>query len=352
MREGDRIPTKKDGTYNLSKVGDAYDVIHHAVLGYKFGDTTIRRAALQGKEYIQAIGKPKAAEIDRLNNAAAFNLRKNTKENQTLEELIFKKIAERNRKLKSNTPLVKGKDFFFNTEDVQMERSGYNEGGSDDKKVSDMERLGFVKAGKLDIVKEDIEKEESRLDAELQIRQSEGSSNRGLNNRNLGNLYAGSFNKDEQKIIYNPKVIAYHGVTGIDSKGVGEKSPEVYVKFGKWVHGLRAMAHTLRKPQYRNKNLEEITNTYSRTDKDSYSNNVSSLSGNILKVGEPIDTHNDEKLRLLMKSMLINEVGHGMSPNNLLIDEAIKLSKNSMKDSEVYKTMYPKVDLTNSPPPL
>ena len=112
------------------------------------------------------------------------------------------------------------------------------------------------------------------------------------------------------------------------------------------------MAHTLRKPQYRNKNLEEITNTYSRTDKDSYSNNVSSLSGNILKVGEPIDTHNDEKLRLLMKSMLINEVGHGMSPNNLLIDEAIKLSKDSMKDSEVYKTMYPKVDLTNPPPPL
>jgi hypothetical protein len=231
-------------------------------------------------------------------------------------------------------------------------RKQYDEGGSDDKKVSDMERLGFAKAGKLDIVKEDIEKEESRLDAELQIRQSEGSSNRGLNNRNLGNLYAGSFNKDEQKIIYNPKVISYHGVTGIDSKGVGEKSPEVYVKFGKWVHGLRAMAHTLRKPQYRNKNLEEITNTYSRTDKDSYSNNVSSLSGNILKVGEPIDTHNDEKLRLLMKSMLINEVGHGMSPNNLLIDEAIKLSKNSMKDSEVYKTMYPKVDLTNSPPPL
>ena len=213
------------------------------------------------------------------------------------------------------------------------------EEGSDDKK-------------ELNVVKEAIEKEEARLDAELQIRQSEESSNRGLDNRNFGNLYAGSFDKDKQEIIYNPKVIAYHGVTGIDSKGVGEKSPEVYAKFGKWVYGLRAMAHTLRKPKYRNKNLEEITNTYSRTDKDSYSSNVASLSGNVLKVGEPVDTHNDKELRTLMRSMLTNEVGHTMAPNELLIDEAIRLSKDSMEDSELFKTMYPKVDLTNPPQPL
>jgi len=55
---------------------------------------------------------------------------------------------------------------------------------------------------------------------------------------------------------------------------------------------------------------------------------------------------------LLMKSMVTNEVGHGMSPNNLLIDEAIRLSKDSMEDSELYKKMYPKVDLTKPLPPL
>ena len=198
--------------------------------------------------------------------------------------------------------------------------------------------------------------EETRLDNEAQRLlieyAAQGKTNRGLDNKNFGNLYAGSFDKDKQKIIYNPNVIAYHGVTGIDSEGAGEGSPEVYPKFGKWVHGLRAMAHTLRKPQYRNKTLEEITNTYSRTDKDSYSSNVASLSGNVLKIGEPVDTHNDETLRLLMKSMVTNEVGHGMSPNNLLIDEAIRLSKDSMEDSELYKKMYPKVDLTKPLPPL
>jgi hypothetical protein len=112
------------------------------------------------------------------------------------------------------------------------------------------------------------------------------------------------------------------------------------------------MAHTLRKPKYRNKNLEEITNTYSRTDKDNYSSNVASLSGHILKVGKPVDTHNDKELRTLMRSMLTNEVGHTMAPNELLIDEAIRLSKDSLEDSELHKKMYPKVDLTNPPQPL
>ena len=120
--EVDRIPLNKDGTYNLKKTGDSYDVINHALFGYEFGDTVPRRVGLQLKEYVQWVGKPTASEIDILNNAAAFNLRKNAKKDQTAEDLILQNIAERNRKLESGETPVKGKDFFFNAEDVQMVR--------------------------------------------------------------------------------------------------------------------------------------------------------------------------------------------------------------------------------------
>jgi len=50
--------------------------------------------------------------------------------------------------------------------------------------------------------------------------------------------------------------------------------------------------------------------------------------------------------------MVTNEVGHDLSPNDLIIDKAISISKDSMEDSELYKKMYPKVDLTKPLPPL
>ena len=132
---------------------------------------------------------------------------------------------------------------------------------------------------------------------------------------------------------------------GVDTRGVGKDRPEVYGQFGKWVYGLRAMAHTLRSDTYRNKPLEVITNTYSRTDrgtdKGSYSSNVASLSGGLLNIGQTVDTHNDEELRALMNSMITNEVGHNMAPQEVIINEAIRLSKQNMPNSELYNQMFP-----------
>ena len=116
--EVERIAQDEEGNYNFDKVGDAFNAVNHAVLSYTVGDNRIRRAALQGKELLQGFGSPEESEIDRLNNSAGFDIRNSAETPEQREELIYKKISERTRKLKNGIPLERGKDMFFTFEEA------------------------------------------------------------------------------------------------------------------------------------------------------------------------------------------------------------------------------------------
>ena len=116
--DSERVVIDEEGKYNFDEVGDAFNAVNHAVLSYTVGDSRIRRAALQGKELLQGFDSPAESEIDRLNNSAGFDIRNSAETPEQREELIYKKISERTRKLNNGIPLERGKDMFFTFEEA------------------------------------------------------------------------------------------------------------------------------------------------------------------------------------------------------------------------------------------
>ena len=115
----ERIIENEDGSYNFSKTGDAFNAVNHGLLSYRLGDKMSRRIALQVKEGIQGAQAPLESMLDRLNNKAGFDIRNSVENAEQAEELIYKKIEERTRKLKNKIPLESGKDFFFTPEEAR-----------------------------------------------------------------------------------------------------------------------------------------------------------------------------------------------------------------------------------------
>ena len=301
VNERERVTIENDRVLNA---GDAFNAINHMLLSAKHHRLD-KKIALQAKEMGQWIlDDPQSSEIDWRNNKLGFE------------------IGEQ-----SGGDINK-----INEGILQAMKEGRQTNRIDHESKMDRFRSLFSNGGDLDLdIEEALAKEEARLDGERNDNPNL-SKNRGLRNRNFGNIIGGSWR--DNRIKHNEKAIRFHGVSGVDEAGAGPENPEVYLQFDKWLWGLRAMAHTLRKENYRNKSLEKITNTYSRTDQDTYATDVSEFTDGELAVKDTIDTHDDDKLRMLMKAMITKEVGHDMSPSDLMINEAIRLSKEDKEDSE------------------
>ena len=166
---------------------------------------------------------------------------------------------------------------------------------------------------------------------------------RGIRNKNPMNLYIGDVRNN--KFVPNTNVAKYNGIIDVDYAGIGTQQTEAYPIFETEELGLRAGVQNFVK-KYNNKSIAEIGKQYSRTDRDSYANNVASLSG--LDVNEKINFNkNPDALVAAIKGVIILENGlytensqRNFLPSSEEILEAFNSSKKSLPDSEYSQTTW------------
>jgi len=174
---------------------------------------------------------------------------------------------------------------------------------------------------------------------------------RGVRNNNRFNLAIGAVDKEKQSFIPYDNVARYNGVIGTDSKGTGIKQNEAYPIFKTQELGDRAGMHNLIK-KYNNQTVDEIFSKYSATDRDTYANNVVSLTG--LNRNTTLDIKNNPELAAeLARGLIILENGLTeknqttyLRPSIESLIQAHKDSQVSKDDSEYSKTKW-NTDKTN-----
>ena len=168
---------------------------------------------------------------------------------------------------------------------------------------------------------------------------------RGVRNNNRFNLAIGAVDKEKQSFIPYNNVARYNGVIGTDSVGTGIKQNEAYPIFKTQELGDRAGMHNLIK-KYNNQTVDEIFSKYSATDRDTYANNIISLTG--LDRNAKLDIKNNPELAAeLARGLIIlengltedNQTTH-LRPSKQSLIQAHKDSQVSKDDSKYSKTEW------------
>ena len=158
---------------------------------------------------------------------------------------------------------------------------------------------------------------------------------RGVRNNNRFNLAIGAVDKEKQSFIPYNNVARYNGVVGTDSKGTGIKQNEAYPIFKSQELGDRAGMHNLIK-KYNNQTVDEIFSKYSATDRDTYANNVVSLTG--LNRNTTLDIKNNPELAAeLARGLIILENGLTEKNQTTYLRPSIESLIQAHKDSQVSK---------------
>lgn len=102
------------------RTGDVFNAVNHGLLSATYGDTMIRRGALQLKEVAQGFARPLDSKVDSYNNRVGFSIRENIKEPELINKELINRVIRSYEKMKSGEALIPGEDFFLNADEMEL----------------------------------------------------------------------------------------------------------------------------------------------------------------------------------------------------------------------------------------
>jgi len=151
-------------------------------------------------------------------------------------------------------------------------------------------------------------------------------------------MYAGAVENNEFKP--NKNVAKFNGVIAIDSEGVPEQQTEAYLVFEDLNSGLRAgMQNLLNK--YDKLSINELVPFYTRTDQESYGDNISVFSGiNDKDKKLNLKENRDEAIQLARGIIALENGGKEFVPSDELLIQSYENAYKQLPDSEYSKSKY------------